>query len=376
MTARGHLGTRPPPTLRHRPFLEIQPMRLLHPTLLLSLLLISVGCAERDAARVAGPGEEHLLLLEDDRYVVGLLPAVGGRLVVFRLREGANVILSDPAQWPDAATTAPEPGPDSRWTAYNGHIAWLGPQHEWWIHQDANPKRRDAAAHWPPDPYLIYGRYTALEQSPSHAVLEGPPSPLSGVTFTKTYRLEGGGLTVSVRATNTSAHERSWDLWSVTRFAGETTAPFVPLPEKQADFWVKWDSGNPQTRGMVFYEVVDGHFTLQMGADAGPGTARNHVKYFMNPGAPYLAAFQAGICFRKQIEIAAEDPAPNQGRVEIYANRSHGEPGLLEVEHHGPYTTLQPGESMELRERWELHRYSGAHQPTAQTAFLRSLDRE
>lgn len=348
-------------------------MHLLRLSLPLCLLLLTVGCMEPRGERVTGPGEEHLLLLEDERYVVGLLPAVGGRLVVFRLRDGENVILSDPSQWPDAAETAPEPGPESLWTAYHGHIAWLGPQHEWWVHQDANPLRRDRAETWPPDPYLIYGRFELLERSPTHAVLRGPASPLSGARLTKRYELGSEGLVVTVTATNTSATERSLDLWSNTRFEGWTSVPFVPLPDPPAAFRVDWDSGTPRSKGMIFHRVVDGYFSLQLGDDADPGTPDNEVKYFMDPGAPHLAAFRPGTCFLKHFEIAATDPAPQQGRVEIYANRSDGGSALLEVEHHGPYTTLQPGESMELSERWQLHPYPGPVEHAAQVAFLRSL---
>ncbi|MDA3962090.1 MAG: DUF4380 domain-containing protein [Planctomycetota bacterium] len=337
-------------------------MRLL---LLILLVLSGLGCAERTSPA----GEEHLLLLQNHDYVVGLLPKVGGRVVVFRRIDGDNVLLSDPSQWGQAG---PEVSATSSWTTYNGHITWIGPQDDWWTKQDLNTKRKEKASRWPPDPWLVFGDYAISEQSPTSVVLTGPSSPVSGLALRKQYDLRDDGLHVSVTATNTSDAEVSWDLWSNTRFDARDTATYVPLPEKGA-FWIDpFRTNSPLKRGPLFYRIIGTHFTIPVDSSSSPGVENHNVKYFMDPGAPYLAAVSPSDCFIKHITIAEGKPAPAHGRVEIYNHRT-ARGALLEVEHHGAYTTLQAGDSMSLSERWELHPYTGDTTPEAQAAFVAAL---
>ena len=344
------------------------PMRLL---VLLIPLLVATGCGERTTDR----GEDDLLLLQDHRYVVGLLPRIGGRLVVFRRRDGANALLADPAQWGEPG---PEPTAEAGWRAYNGHIAWLGPQAEWWTRQSLNPKRNQRAVTWPPDPWLIYADYAVEASTPTHVVLRGPASPISGVTLTKDYRLEPAGLVITVTATNHTDRELEWNLWSNTRFDGDTTRCFAPLPTAGGDFRIDLPTDAPRTKGPVYYDVIDDCLTLRLGRDADPGTREAKAKYFLDPGAPWLAAFPPnGDCLVMHIPVPEAPPAAGQGRVEIYCSRTRNEPGLLELEHHGAYTALPPGGSMTRSETWALLPYRGSASPEAQLAFVRRhLDQE
>jgi len=62
---------------------------------------------------------------------------------------------------------------------------------------------------------------------------------------------------------------------------------------------------------------------------------------------------------------------PNHGLVELYNSISKdGIETLLELEVHGAYKTLAPGETMSLTETWELYSYSGDTNSTSQIEFL------
>jgi hypothetical protein len=62
---------------------------------------------------------------------------------------------------------------------------------------------------------------------------------------------------------------------------------------------------------------------------------------------------------------------PEQGQVELYLDET-ADPGkgLLEMEVHAPYRTLQPKQSMEAEESWTVLSYDGADTYEAQVAFL------
>ena len=77
-----------------------------------------------------------MIILSNDQVEVGVLPEVGGRVVLLRKPGLQNILKSDERLWVDAEKHKPEISAFSDFKAFNGHIVWLGPQSEWWIHQD------------------------------------------------------------------------------------------------------------------------------------------------------------------------------------------------------------------------------------------------
>ena len=71
-------------------------------------------------------------------------------------------------------------------------------------------------------------------------------------------------------------------------------------------------------------------------------------------------------------DIPPEQIHHDQAPVEIY-NMCSTEDALLEMEIHGPYISLQPGEVMRLSETWELFRYSGQDIPDAHINFIKEI---
>jgi hypothetical protein len=66
---------------------------------------------------------------------------------------------------------------------------------------------------------------------------------------------------------------------------------------------------------------------------------------------------------------------PYHSFIEIYSALGSEKPArdFLELEMHGPYRTLQPGESMCFEETWELVDYFGPDTHEGRTAFLNDL---
>jgi hypothetical protein len=48
---------------------------------------------------------------------------------------------------------------------------------------------------------------------------------------------------------------------------------------------------------------------------------------------------------------------------------------ILELEMHGPFVTLRPGESMRFEQTAEVRPYDGPEDPDAHVSFLRALGR-
>ena len=292
----------------------------------------------------ASPETAALLMLEQQDLKVGLLPQVGGRIVLVEVGDGGNFLLSDPALWQPAAWTTPDA--HSPWVAYNGHTTWLSPQSGWWTQQDQRPEKRGAT--WPPDPYLIYGDYTVTRPNPHTAILTSPPSPISGVQLSKTVVLHSSReIEVTVEALGQRARPVTWGLWSNTRFRGDT--PFlVALAGEQA---AQIRYGQPHAlRG----EVVGERWFHWPRATAVAAPRAN--KAFLATEVAWTAAFTpAGALVKTMAPVMPAAIHPEHAPVEVYlALAPDPAEALLELEFHVPAQTLAQGERIRLSERWLL----------------------
>lgn len=318
------------------------------------------------------PNEDALLILRNDHVVVGLLTDVGGRVVLLRRPDGDNVLKSDPALWCEPDSQRARPAADAGWKEYNGHITWLGPQSGFWTDQNIAPNRRKAG--WPPDPWLIYGSYETVDLSADAVTLASPDSPVSGVRMTKTVRIEPDG-TVHVSATIENVRDRavSWDVWSNTRMEGASRC-YVPLGPEGA-LRLEFATRSPVRHRMTPHEVVDGWFTFDSGYRMPDGATGATAKAFMYPAQGLIAGFAPRDVFLKRFQPPPADAVhPEQAAVEIYQALSR-EPGrgLLELEAHGPFVTLQPGETTSFAETWRVLPWVGGGAPAEHVAFLNTL---
>lgn len=270
-------------------------------------------------------------------------------MVLLRRPGGQNLLLADPTQWANWQELRPDPHGEPRWVTFNGHITWLGPQSDFWNQQDVFPQKRGDL--WPPDPYLIYGDYEVLHQSELDTVLRGPSSPVSGLRLTKSFRIDGASVEIEVMAENTASRPRSWGLWSNTRI--DPGIPILVPVNSPHDLRVEPKKGQD-----LLWSVTESYFHFDEAASfpAEPSAA----KAFISASQAWIAAFYEDTAFLKSFDWTPPEAIhPEQALVEIYLlTPAQDEPGLQELEFHGPYTTLQPGESMKQSERWTLQDFA------------------
>ncbi|MBN1674158.1 MAG: DUF4380 domain-containing protein [Kiritimatiellae bacterium] len=343
--------------------------RLELPALLVSCALLA-GCASPDARRSPARG---LLILRNAKVVVGILPEVGGRVVLLKRPAGHNVLKSDSALWNERRAQRPVATPDAGWKAYDGQIVWVGPQSAWWTDQDANPKRREQKAGWPPDPYLVYGQFEVVERTETSVRLVGPESPVTGVQLTKEIRLEPDGrVRYSVSGRNSRDRAIARDLWPNLRMSGFDRC-YVPVAGPDA-VRVEGPTAAQKNRVTVAHRLVEGFFTFAPELP-NAGKSWQMAKAFIQPNAGLMAGFTAEDALLIRFSPVPKDRIhPDQGQIEIFnsvRNRDGEVTSLLELEMHSPFRSLAPGETITVQQIWEVIPYYGRQSDRARTAFLR-----
>ena len=312
-----------------------------------------------------------LTMLENSGTRVGILTDVGGRIVYLSSEGSPNILKSDSTLWNEPESERPVPGFNSNFKAYNGHIVWLGPQSEWWAHQEGNQARKKSKAVWPPDPWLIYGKYEIIEQTDTSIKMMSPYSEISGMRLIKSVRVEAdGSVYFEVDGVNYSRLPVSWDLWMNTRVDGFSMA-YVPVDSAGS---VRIDDGKADPKSRVKHAVCRNFFYYLPGEPERDVKQKNS-KAYITPSKGWLAAFTSGHCLKIEFPLySPEKTHPEQGMVEIYDHTSHDRSdALMELEYHGPYKTLQPGEHYKTWERWKVYPYKKKNTPTKQIRFLEKI---
>ncbi len=340
-------------------------MRQISLLLCFFLIPLSMGC-NPDQEQTT----EQVLYIRNDHLKAGLLTGVGGRLVFFGKIEGNNLLRSDSALWYEPESERPKPSPDAKFKAYNGHINWLGPQSEWWSHQDLNQDRKERKAIWPPDPYLVYASYKVIEHTRSSILLEGPHSPVSGVSLIKRYTLSDNTLEIEVWMKNTSDEPVAWDIWSNTRFE-ENTDFFIPRCEEGI---LRVATEESEKIGRLDSKIVGGAFTFNP-VPPGHGQDSRYAKAFLHPELGQIVIVRDETMMVMDFEhVSPENLHPDQGLVEIYQLiTKSGDDDLLELEHHSAYTRLIPGETFRFTETWSVYDYSGTRDISEYLNFLEDI---
>ncbi|MBK8807369.1 MAG: DUF4380 domain-containing protein [Bacteroidales bacterium] len=307
-------------------------------------------------------------LVRNDIELV-ISPKIGGRLVGLYYKDTENILKSDSSQWENSDT--PELSAFSDFKAFNGHINWVGPQSDWWKLQDLNKERKDTAAAWPPDPFLIYSEYTITHQSPTSIVLEGMVSPISKIKFIKEYAInEDASIFVQTTMVNCSDIDVSWDIWFNTRLDGNFKG-YVPVADNNSIKVIPVLSSNSQEMPYIY---KDGIFSYSPQAPQAPFTERSS-KAFIYPQAPIISGFVNNkmllIHFEKHEPTAIH---PEQALVEIYNHtETNTQNALLELEYHSPLYHLKPGDTCKAWQIWKVFDYKGANTFKEQTQFLSEI---
>jgi len=312
---------------------------------------------------------DGIILLTNSEIEVGILPEVGGRIVLLRKPGKDNILKSDSSLWINADQRKPEITPSTDFVAFNGNITWIGPQKEWWVHQNLNIERKENKADWPPEPYLIYSAYQITEQTKTFLKLVGPVSPINGLRLTKEYRITNGGeVEIKVTAKNERKTTVKWDLWMLTRLDGFARA-YVPISESGILELVIKKNNKTETTP---YKVVSNHFTFDPSL---PSSDKNEQvqEVHLYPSRNYIVGFGKNQMLLINFDKIEKNLIhPNHGLVELYSFiNKDGDDTLLELEVHGAYKTLKSGEIMTLTETWKLKHYNGENNSKDHLTFLK-----
>jgi len=305
--------------------------------------------------------------LSNAALTLGIVPGLGGRIVELRADGGENLLDSDPRFWKE-----PFPVPDLRapFEAWNGHIYWVGPQTAWWTQQELDPDRRKAKATWPPDPFHETARYVVRGRSRTTARLESPPSPITGLLRQLEVELVGTRrVRIRATATNVRTTPVAWSFYSNTRVRPDGWAYVRLAPDG-----IKRIEGPRDESAAYPHLLVRGFFVSPPGVKAAPGGAARTADASLRPVEAEIAYFRGHQLLLKRTETFSEKHLhPEETLVEIYRSSGSGrEAKLLELELHGPYEALGPGQSMSFEETWEVRDYAG---PPVTGAHLDFLDR-
>jgi len=332
---------------------------------MISFIGFSCGSIHNDHMR-----EKHnLVFIQNGTIKVGILTDVGGRIVYASLIGEKNILKSDSELWVENAKEKPEVSARSHFKAYNGHIVWVGPQKEWWSHQNKNLYRKYSKANWPPDPYLTIGDYNIINQTDTSISMISPESPVSGLQLTKEIKIDSKGkIFFRCIAKNILKTDVSWDLWFNTRLDGFSRF-YVPASSQSIK---QINKGFNKKSDTLDYTVKDDFFTFIPEKPTGGKTDR-WAKAYLFPISPYIAAFSE----EQLLLIHFESHVPSeihhdQSEVEIFNSiTTNNQDALLELEYHAPYKTLKPGETMEAWENWDIRSYHEVLNDTACIQFIK-----
>jgi hypothetical protein len=333
-------------------------------------LVLAAALATVASAQEKGGAGMELIELTNGKVVVGVIPPLGGRVVLLKTAGGENLLDSDPKRW---KPPYPLPTIGTAFQPWNGRIVWVGPQTGFWSQQDLRPELKKAKAGWPPDPFNETGRFDVVEKTATLLKLKGATSPVTGLAFEHEYEITGE-RTVRMKTTATNGRETpvSWDLWPNTRVRPEGF-PYV-FPDAMQ--MLRMD-GPPLTDGDVSAypsEVRGGWLTLPPGKKPEGGRRRLWAKAYVRPAKGLIAYFLG-----KQLLVIRAPIVPRgklhgeQAFIEIYRGAGKGADTVLELEMHGPYETLTPGASMSFEQTFEILDYDGPETQEGHVARLEAL---
>ncbi len=327
-----------------------------------SLVLLATSllasCASTDGPKTpaesggGSPGALAPALISNEFITLGVLPHAGAHIVELKYKDGPNMLLSDESFW----TKAP-PAPSAEKPEFlnlNGHITWLAPQKGWWTQQNLNPAKRDSRSPWPPDPFLTLGKYEILSHDESSVELRGPESPVSGLQLTVKISLHGNKVHLGVSARNISGSDVSWGLWSNTRLPGSSKFYLPCRTEQIKSLRFECNSWSPQKDRLLNFKMENGFLTFDIEEAAKFPEHASTNKVFIKSESKSLVVLTGKFLFIKTLDTEVLSVHPDHAPLEVFQSVGAANPPLLEIEAHGDYRTLKPGESMSLDETWEI----------------------
>lgn len=228
--------------------------------------------------------------------------------------------------------------PSSMHDVNYGATCWPSPQCNWG---------------WPPYAVLDTDPYQASFEN-DVLTLTSQADPASGYLFQKKFSVSPADSSVNIKYSiyNISKEEKQVAAWDVCRTNGGIS--FFPVGEP-AVLPPSTLKGISVDDGILWYSF-DKKSILEP------------QKLFSTASKGWLAHYTDGLLFIKKFpDISISELAPKQGEVEIFVQ----EKGLyIELENHGPYTTLKPGECLIYNEKWYLKEVGRSLSPEQLLSFV------
>jgi hypothetical protein len=275
------------------------------PKILLFLFIscLCFGCQSslRRESRIEKQDDVYVLSFANLSFSVSA--GKGGRIVSFKC-EDRELLTSDSVH-----------------SKYYGATFWLSPQSEYW-----------------PQYQCVDELSYQAEIDKQILRLVSPPDSISGVSVTKEFSISerDSSILIHYSVRNVSRQLKRLAPWDVTRVYGGLS--FFPVGE--TDQMNKSDvTGGYEDKGMVWVPCPD-------------GTNERGQKLFSTAYGGWMAHYYRGLLFVKCFpDIRPDEAPPGQGEVEIFVAPKGR---YLELENHGKYVELQPGESLMYRQKWFL----------------------
>ena len=313
----------------------------------LILLILAVGVSAADTIRLA---TSELELLIDCR--------LAGRITTLRLRGGRNILHVGGAE--RQLMQLPKLVWDEKYfPRFHGHVMWVAPQSEWWQQQELDSRAKAAGAVWPPDPYWEFSAFSVNELAPDKVILTSSHSPFSGATMRKEVQLlPGGRVALKTVLKNTGGKSVRWGLWSNTCIPGD--AVVWVQPKAGRELRLEFSSWDPAEERPLGYEMSGDFIRFPSHSAQSTGT-RSFGKMFLHPETPAIVARIGDVILvKKTLPISPEKVAPGHAPVEIFGMREQDtSSSFLELEFHGEYRELAPGQSVSFLEFWEVFPLTG-----------------
>lgn len=248
------------------------------------------------------------LVLSSGKVKMVIDPQVSGRIISFAYG-GINIL------------TGNEVHPENY-----GSTLWPAPQSIW---------------HWPPYEVLDKNPYQVIRHTNGEILLQSKPDSVSGLQFTKHFVVKDDHFLLKYSIKNISVENKEVAAWEVTRVDTSGRAFFPLSGEAELD---KSSLQNIENKNNYLWYYPDYE------------NMENSQKYYGYGKDGYLAWATGNLLFVKSFpDINPAQPAPGQAEIEIFA---HSEYPYIELENHGPYRLLNPGETLDYEVKWYLRKIS------------------
>lgn len=285
-------------------------------------------------------GWEGAYRLRNSVVELVVVPALGGRVLSYRLHGGDNILWENEAELNRDSEPKQEEG---EWHNYGGYRLWVAPQEEaqiaGWCRSDDN--RRCEIR-------LI---------DDSEIRLIAPPLAATGTQFTVELKLYPRSSRVRVRQRIRNASDKPirWSVWDVTQVPPGGAITFPRNPNSRFAEGIRY--WRDEYRELPQWEIGSRTVTVRhrdahgkIGADSAAGwiAYRNHDRVY--------------------VKTFGYDPAaeyPDDGcSLEVYTCPEYAEMQVL-----SPLYELSPGEERVFVEEWTLQRLRKDQQPAEKTAL-------